>query len=463
MGVTVKAAEVRTADPKVVSRLKDIVGGDRVVTSVEELVVYGYDATLPEYLPDVIVFPDTAQQVSEILKFANQEKIPVYPRGAGTNLSGGSVPLRGGIVLVLAKMNRILEVNQENLYAVVEPGVVNADFQAHLQPMGLFYPPDPASMNVCTLGGNVAEGSGGPRCLKYGVTRDYILGLEVVLPTGEIIRTGGVTVKNSTGYDLTRLFVGSEGTLGVVTKITCRLLPIFEDKKTMLAVFSDIGEASATVGAIISAGIIPLTLELMDNILINCSEDFVGAGLPRDAEAILLIEVDGFREALDRQVKQIISICNEHGAREVRQATTPEEVNKLWLARRTVIGAVARVRPSYSLQDITVPRSKLPTIVRRIGEISKKYDLPIGVLAHAGDGNLHPLVLFDKRNDEEHDRVLRAEQEICRAALDLGGTLSGEHGIGLSKKDLLPMEFPPEMMDLTHGHLCRVIRTDHKV
>ncbi|MCL4458539.1 MAG: FAD-binding protein [Chloroflexi bacterium] len=434
---------------RVIDRLKEILGASAVLTSAEDRLFYSYDATMPEYLPDAVVFPLNTEHVQQVLRLANELKIPLVPRGAGTNLSGGSLPVNGGIVLCLTKMARILEIDQENLTAVVEPGVVNAHLQIAVASYGLFYPPDPASMNVCTLGGNVAECSGGPRCLKYGVTRDYVLGLEIVLANGEIIHTGGRVVKNVTGYDLTRLFIGSEGTLGVVTKIILRLLPLPEAKKTLLAIFDHIGAAGAAVSAIIAAGIVPTTLELMDNLLIQCAEDFVSAGLPRDAQAVLLIEVDGFAESLDRQVQQIETICRQNMVREVRQARTAKEVDDLWLARRSVIGAVARLRPSYHLQDITVPRSQLPAIIAKIGEISQKYGLPIGNLAHAGDGNLHPLILFDKRNKDEVARVQFAEREIFAAALEMGGTLSGEHGIGLEKRDYLPLAYSPLEMHLT--------------
>ncbi|MDO8670666.1 MAG: FAD-linked oxidase C-terminal domain-containing protein [Dehalococcoidia bacterium] len=432
----------------VIQQLQTAVGKDAVISSREELLVYSYDATLPEFRPDVVVFPTTAEQVAEILKLANEHKLPVVPRGAGTNLSGGSLALDGGIILCLSRMTRILAIDRDNLVVIVEPGVVNAELQAALAPLGLFYPPDPASMNVCTLGGNVAENSGGPRCLKYGVTRDYVLGLEVVLPTGEIIHTGGSVMKNCTGYDFTRLFVGSEGTLGVVTRITLRVLPLPEAKKTMLAVFDSVADASNAVSAIIARGIIPTTLELMDRILISCAEDFVHVGLPKDAAAVLLIEIDGFRESLDRQVLQVEAVCQANRVREIRHATTGKEVDDLWLARRTVIGALARLEPNYSLQDVTVPRSKLPAIVARIGEVSAKFDIRIGVLAHAGDGNLHPIVLFDERKTGDLAKVHAAEEEICRAALALGGTLSGEHGIGLSKRQHLPLEYGPVEMSL---------------
>lgn len=432
----------------VVKQLEAAINREAVITAPEELLMYSYDATLPEFRPDVVVFPTTTEHVASVMKLANEHGLAVVPRGAGTNLSGGSLPLKGGIVLCLSRMTKIVEIDRENLVAVVEPGVVNAELQSALLPFGLFYPPDPASMSACTLGGNVAENSGGPRCLKYGVTKDYVLGLEVVLPTGEVIHTGGSVMKNCTGYDLTRLFVGSEGTLGVVTKITVRLLPLPEAKKTMLAIFNSVVDASSAVSAIIAHGIIPTTLELMDNFLIRFTEDFVHVGLPKDAEALLLIEVDGFKESLDKQIEKIGSICHESRAREVRHATTPAEVDKLWLARRSAIGAVARALPNYSVQDVTVPRSKLPAIVKRIAEISAKHDIPIGVLAHAGDGNLHPIVLFDQKNEGDVAKVQAAEEEICRAALALGGTLTGEHGIGLSKRHFLPMEYGPTEMAL---------------
>jgi len=437
--------------PSLIQQLEEIVGKEHVLTEEEDLLLYSYDASFPEFRPEVVVFPRTTEEVSRIMALASEEGVPVVPRGAGTGLSGGTLPLRGGIVLCLSKMNRIVNIDTDNLVAEVEPGLVNAHFQAALAFYGLFYPPDPASMKVCTLGGNVAENAGGPRCLKYGVTRDYVLGLEVVLPDGEVIHTGGCVIKNTTGYDLTRLFVGSEGTLGVVTRITLRVMPLPEDKRTMLAIFDSLDAASRAVSAIIAAGIIPTTLEMMDNLLIQCAEDFVHVGLPRDAAAMLLIEVDGAKEALGPQVEAIKQICQQEGVRDVRVATSAREVDMLWLARRTVIGAVARVRPSLILQDVTVPRSRLPAMVSRIVEISRKHELPIGVLAHAGDGNLHPLILFDGRNPGELKRVKEAEKEIFAASLELGGTLTGEHGIGLTKREYLPWQLKPREMEITRG------------
>lgn len=435
----------------ILRELESIVGEGNVLTEEIDLILYSYDASFPESKPDAVVFPRTVEEVSRIMSLASAERIPVIPRGAGTGLSGGAVPVKGGIILSLTRMTRILKIDTENLVVEVEPGVVNSHLQMALAPYGLFYPPDPASMKVCTLGGNVAENAGGPRCLKYGVTKDYVLGLEAVLPDGEVIHTGGQVIKNTSGYDLTRLFVGSEGTLGIITKITLRVLPIPEAKRTMLAIFDSLEAASMTVSAIIAAGIIPTTLELMDNLLIRCAEDFTHVGLPTDAEALLLIEVDGAKEALAPQVQAIENICRKEGVREVRLATSAAEVDRLWLARRTVIGAAARVRPSLVLQDVTVPRSLLPEMVSRIVKTSQKVGLPIGVLAHAGDGNLHPIILFDSRIPGELDKVHQAEREIFASALELGGTLTGEHGIGLTKREFFSWQFSPREVEVTRS------------
>jgi len=410
----------------VVQSLVDIVGQENLLADNMDRFLYSYDASFPELWPEVVVFPRTTKAISRIMALASEERIPVVPRGAGTGLSGGSVPAQGGIVLCLTKMNRILNIDAGNLIADVEPGVINAHLQAAAAPYRLFYPPDPASMKVCTLGGNVAEDAGGPKCFKYGVTRNYVLGLEVVLPDGRIIETGGSVVKNTTGYDLTRLFIGSE-------------------------LFDSLDAASKTVSAIIAEGIIPSALEMMDNLLIRCAEDFVHVGLPTDAAAMLLIEVDGAQEALAAEAEAVERVCRREGVREIRVANTPAEADRLWLARRTVIGSAGRLRPSLVLQDVTVPPSVLPTMVARIVEVSKKYDLPIGVLAHAGDGNLHPLILFDERNPDEMRREAEAEKEIFAAALELDGTLTGEHGVGLTKLEYLPWQLKPPVIDITRG------------
>ena len=425
----------------VINKLKDILGDINVVTDRVNLISYGYDATLLTQLPLGIVFPKSTQQVVDVVKFLNEVKIPLVPRGAGTNLSGGSLPVHESVVICFTRMKRILEIDKDNFVAVVEPGVVNFDLQESLDKMGYYYPPDPASYKAATMGGNVGECSGGPRCFKYGVTRDYVLGLEIVLPSGKVIETGGRNWKSEAGYDLTRLFVGSEGTLGYITKIIVRVLPKPQAKRTMLAIYDKVEDASQTVSAIVAAGIIPTTLEMMDNLLINTAEDHCNAGLPRDAGALLIIEVDGYDVDLDAQVQLIGEICQKAKVREFKIARTAKEVDQLWLARRIVIGSVARRAPSYSLQDITIPRSTFPKMVDGILNTSKKFNLDIGILAHAGDGNFHPLVLFDQRNEEQVHRVHAAEVEMVRIALDLKGTMSGEHGIGVLKKEYLHLEF----------------------
>ena len=438
-------------NPSVIQRLEGIVGKENLMTQDEDLYLFRYDASLPESQPDAVAFPRTTEATSRIMALASEEGIPVAPRGAGTGLSGGSVPVYGGIALCMSKMNRILNIDSDNLVAEVESGLINAHLQAAAAPHNLFYPPDPASMKVCTLGGNVASDAGGPKCFKYGVTKNYILGLEVVLPDGEAIHTGGCVVKNTTGYDLTRLFVGSEGTLGIVTKIILRLMPIPEGKRTMLVLFDSLDAASRTVSAIVSAGIVPSALEMMDNLLIRCAEDFVHIGLPTDAAALLLIEVDGAEGGLQSQVDAIEKVCREIGVRDWRAASSAAETDALWLARRTIIGAAGRLRPSLVLQDVTVPRTKLPEMVARTVAVSKKYDLPIGVLAHAGDGNLHPLMLFDARNPGELEREKAAEKEIFTAALELNGTLTGEHGVGLTKRDYLSWQLSPREVAANRG------------
>lgn len=437
-------------NPTVIARLKEIVGAKNVSATKVQQINYGFDATLPQYRPETVVFATTTEQVSKIMKLAQEYQIPVTPRGAATNLSGGTLPVSGGIVLSLTKMNKILEIDTENLVCVVEPGVINQDLQNALAGTGYFYPPDPASMKVCTIGGNIAECAGGPRCLKLGVTRDYILGLEVVWPDGRVSTLGG-RFAGDRDLDLVRLIVGSEGMLGIVTKAWLRLKPVSEAKKTMLAVYNEVEDASKTVSDIIAKGIIPLTLEFMDNLLINCAEDFAHIGLPRDAGAILIIEVDGYAPELARQVETIQKMCEANNARDFQIANSAAEVDQLWTARRVVIGAVARKRPSYSLQDVTVPRSNFPAISRAVVEAGKKYNLSVGILAHAGDGNLHPLVLFDARDEDEVARVHKAEEDICRAALELGGTISGEHGIGILKMPFMEWQFPPAAMDLVKG------------
>ncbi|MDA8228168.1 MAG: FAD-binding protein [Desulfitobacterium hafniense] len=424
----------------IVQKIKDIVGNDNVLTSLEERICYSYDGTFQRGIPELVVFPADTKEVMEILKLANKEKFPVFPRGAGTGLSGGSIPISSGVALVLIRMNKIKEISPEDMLAVVEPGVVTGHFHQEVEKLGLFYPPDPASLKTCTMGGNVAENAGGPMAFKYGVTKDYVLGLEVVTPQGEIMHVGGRTVKNVTGYDLTRLLTGSEGTLGIVTEITVRLLPKPKEKRTALVIFDKLGDAASTISAIICNGVIPATLELMDQITINCVENYNHLGLPLDAEAILLIEVDGGKSQVEVDIKVIEEICENYHCRTIQIASLAEEREKLWKARRAVSSAIVQLNPTKISEDATVPRSKIPEMVRRLREIAEKYKLHLPVFGHAGDGNLHPNILADKGNKEEMERVEKAVEEIFLAALELRGTLSGEHGIGIMKKPYLQWE-----------------------
>jgi glycolate oxidase len=427
-------------DKSIVKQISQIAGKENVFEDKETKICYSYDATNIRFLPDLIVFPRTPQQISEIVKLANEHGFPVIPRGAGTGFTGGTLPVEGGVVLVLTKMNKILRIDPENLLAVVEPGVVTYDLQQEVEKIGLFYPPDPASLKTSTLGGNVAECAGGPRAVKYGVTKDFVLGLEAVLPTGEIISAGVQTVKSVVGYDLTKLLVGSEGTLAVITKIILRLLPLPKAKRTMLAIFPDIEGAATTVSQIISSRIIPTTLEFMDNSTIRCVEDFLHMGLPVDAGALLIIEVDGAPEALQGEVEEIEKICRSNQAIETKVAKDKQEAEDLWRARRAVSSAVVKLNPTKINEDVTVPRSKVAEILRRVEAISKKHNLIIVNFGHAGDGNIHVNVLIDKRKPGESERAHEAVKEIFKAALELGGTLSGEHGIGITKAPYLGME-----------------------
>ena len=427
-------------DKGIIQGIKNIVGKENVAEDKETRICYSYDATNLRYLPDLIVYPFNREQISAILKLANEARFPVIPRGAGTGFTGGTLPVEGGVVLVLTKMNRVLQIDPENLVAVVEPGVVTYHLQQEVEKISLFYPPDPASLKSSTIGGNVAECAGGPRAVKYGVTKDYVLGLEVVLPTGEIITTGAQTVKSVVGYDLTKLLVGSEGTLGIITKIILRLLPLPKAKRTMLAMFPNIEAAATTVSQIISSRIIPTTLEFMDNATIRCVEDYLHMGLPVEAGALLIIEVDGAPEVLNGEVGEIQKICQANRAIETKVAKDDREAEELWKARRAVSSAVVKLNPTKINEDVTVPRSKVANLLRQMEAISKKHNLIIVNFGHAGDGNIHVNVLIDRRKPGEEERAHLAVKEIFEATLGLGGTLSGEHGIGITKAPYLAME-----------------------
>ncbi len=430
-------------DKHTVDTLMQIVGPQNVATDPQDLLCYSYDATQMEFRPDAVVYPADAEEVAQILKLANSERFAVFPRGAGSGFTGGALPKGGGIVLVTTRMNRIIRIDTENLVAEVEPGVVTEEFQMAVEKLGLFYPPDPASLKFSTLGGNVAENAGGPRAVKYGVTRDFVMGLEVVLPTGEIILTGGETYKGVVGYDLTRLVVGSEGTLGVITRIIFKLLPLPEAKKTMLTIFDSIDGAARAVSAIIGAKIIPTTLEFMDHATLQCVDRRFSLGLPEAARAVLLIEVDGDRDLIERQAARIHEVVKPLGLVEFKVAKDAAEAEGLWKVRRLVSPSLRDVNPTKYNEDIVVPRSKVPDVIRKIDAIAKKYDIPIVNFGHAGDGNIHVNVMIDKEVPGQEEKAHAAIEEVFRAALELGGTMSGEHGVGLAKQPYIGLELKP--------------------
>lgn len=420
------------------ARLRQIVGEQYYRDDQEARVAHSYDGTpMLQSLPDGVIYPESTAQVSEIMKVLSEYKVPIVSRGSGSNLCGGTVPIQGGIVMVMHRMNKILEVDTENLTAIVQPGIITAEFIAHIEALGLFYPPDPSSMKISTIGGNIAECSGGLRGLKYGTTKDYVIGLEAVLANGEIIRTGGKLMKDVAGYDLTKLLVGSEGTLAIITEATLKLIPPPATKKTMLAMYKDLYGAARTVSRIIEAKIIPATLEFMDNPTIRVVDDFAKLGLPRDMEAILLIEQDGAAEMVERDIARIKEICESENADRVEVAETREEADKLLTARRSAFTALARLRPTTILEDATVPRSRIADMVLRINEIARKYNVTIATFGHAGDGNLHPTATTDARDKDEVHRVEQAFEEIFEAAIALGGTITGEHGVGTVKAPFL--------------------------
>src|SRR5271156_2828996 len=425
--------------PGVIGDLQRLLGSANVLTKEEDLITYSFDGTAAlRQMPGCVVFASTTQEVREVLLFANTAKIPVVTRGSGTGLSGGSLPSPGCIVLCTVKMCQILELDRANLTMLVEPGVTTLTIADAASAANLFYPPDPGSMKISTIGGNVAENSGGLRGLKYGVTRNYVMGLEIVLPDGEVMWLGNKCVKDVAGYSLKDLFIGSEGTLGVITKVLLRLIPKPAAKKTMVATFAQMDRAADAVSAIIAAHIIPCTLEFLDRTTIHCVEDYAKIGLPLDCEALLLMETDGHPAAVADEAARMEQICREKGCLEVRVARDEAEGNKLASARRSAFSALARVAPTTILEDATVPRSELATMIRFVEALAKKYKLRIGTFGHMGDGNLHPTFLTDERNHEEMHRVEEAFKEIFDEAVRLGGTITGEHGVGLAKKSFLP-------------------------
>jgi glycolate oxidase len=439
-------------DISYIELLNKIVGSTNTLTSKEDLVTYSYDATtIWKHLPDVVVFPLKTEHVSQILKLAYEKRIPVTTRGGGTNLSGGSIPIKGGIVLCTTKMNRIINVKKENLSAEVEAGVNLQDFNNTLAREGLFYPPDPQSAQGCTLGGTLAENASGPLGVKYGVTKQYLLGMEVVLADGEIVELGGQTIKNRMGFELASLFAGSEGMLGVITRVIVRLLPLPVSQQTMIAVFRDVETAGETVSQIIGSGVIPAKIEFVDNWFLRRIEDMTHLGLPVEEEALLLIQCDGDPKVVEQEITKIIAVCQKMGAKEARAARDNQEAAMLWQARKSSFGAVYSSAPTVMGEDLTVPRDKIAPLIRRFREIGKKYGLEIPIVGHAGDGNLHPNILTNINDREGFAIALKAAEEMVKATIELGGVLSGEHGIGLEKQAFIKLAINPGALKLMKG------------
>lgn len=431
-------------DQMVLDKLIQKLGKANVVSEREDLLVLGYDATPGLYhSPDVVVYPTNTEQVVEAMQIAREAKLPITPRGSGSGLSGGSIPVKGGMVLCLNRMNKIIEIDEENLTATAQAGVITLDLANAVLEKGLFYPPDPASQKISTIGGNVMEDAGGLRCLKYGVTGDYVMALKCVLPDGSVITTGGKSVKDVAGYSFKDLLISSEGTLAVITEVTVRLIPPPQDKRTMLAYFDDIKTAGKAVSSIIAAKIIPSTMEIMDKTTINCVEDYVSIGLPRNIAALLLIEVDGHPAVVEEDSAKVVDVLKKVGAIEVSMAKSAEEAFELATARRFALSAMARVSPSTLMEDATVPRSYMPETFAEIERLAKKYDLTVGTFGHAGDGNLHPTVLCDERDADQMKRAHAFFDDLYAKVLSWGGTVSGEHGIGIAKRDYLARQVGP--------------------
>lgn len=436
---------MRAAD--LVKKLKKIAGKDAVLDHAEDLMLYEYDGGVDRGRPEVVCFPQTTEQVSEILKLATKRGVPIVPRGAGTGLSGGSIARTGGIVLGFSRMNRILEMDIENQRATVQPGVVNLDLTKAVEKSGFYFAPDPSSQKACTIGGNVAENSGGPHTLANGVTVNHVTGLEVVMPDGRIVELGG-KANDACGYDLTGFFVGSEGTLGIATQITVKLTKLPEAVATLLAIYNTVDDAANSVVALTAASITPAALEMLDGWTLRTVEAATPAGYPLDSGAVLLIELEGVREQVEEDADAVKDICSKAGAREVRRAADEAERQRLWMGRKNAFGAVGRISPSYYVQDGVIPRTKIPQTLAHIESVGKKYGLQIGNIFHAGDGNLHPLILFDPRSKEQTEKTLAAGKEILEYCISVGGSITGEHGVGMEKMDFMPLMFSEESMEV---------------
>jgi glycolate oxidase len=433
-----RMSEARKAE--VIAELSTLLGARYILHSSYDLTMYEYDASIERGKPEIVAIPSNSTEVAAIVKIAARYAVPVVPRGAGTGLSGGAIPIYGGIVIVFTRMNHILEIDYANLRAVVQPGLVNLHLSTALTPKGFYYVPDPSSQRSCTIGGNVGENAGGPHTLIYGVTTNHVLGLEIVTADGAILEVGGWT-QDTPGYDLTGLLIGSEGTLCIVTKIIVRIVPVAEAVKTMIAVFDTMDDASTTVSEIIASGVIPAAIEMMDELILQAVEADTHAGYPTDAAAVLLMETEGLRECVATEIAQIVAICNKNAARIVRIAQDENERQLLWAGRKNAFGAVGRISPEFYVQDGVVPRTKLPAVLHRISEICSSYGLRVGNVFHAGDGNLHPLILFDSQIPGEIERVRKAGHEILQVCADAGGTITGEHGVGIEKQAEMALIF----------------------
>lgn len=425
---------------EVVQELRALLGARYVLHTPYDLMLYEYDASIDRSLPDIVVLPACTEDVAAIVKIAAHHSVPVVPRGAGTGLSGGAIPIYGGIIIVFTRMNQILEIDYDNLRAIVQPGLVNLHLSNALNPQGFYYVPDPSSQRSCTIGGNTGENAGGPHTLLYGVTTNHVLGLEIVTPEGDIVDVGGWT-QDTPGYDLTGLLIGSEGTLCIVTKIIVRIVHLSEAVKTLVGVFNTMDDASNTVSEIIATGVIPAAIEMMDQMILQAVEADTHAGYPMDAAAVLLMEAEGLTEGVTEQVEQIVSICHKHHARAVRIAANETERQLFWAGRKNAFGAVGRISPEFYVQDGVVPRTRLPYVLRRVSEICDSYGLRVGNVFHAGDGNLHPLILFDSQIPGEVERVRKAGHEILEVCAEVGGSITGEHGVGLEKQEEMALIF----------------------
>jgi glycolate oxidase len=430
-----------------INELEKLLGVSSVLYQPEDTLLYEYDGSVEKGRPDLVVFPESTENVSQIVKLAAKYNVPVVGRGAGTGLSGGALARTGGVMIVFARMNRILELDAENQRAVVQPGVVNYELTRAAEPHGLYFAPDPSSWKSCTIGGNVAENAGGPHTLAYGVTTNHVTALELVLPDGEIIRAGSKH-GDAPGYDLTGLFVGSEGTLALVTEITVKLSRKPEAVKTLLAIFDSVDDAADTVVDITARAITPSACEMLDGWTLRTVEDYIHAGFPMDSAAVLLIEVEGLAEAVSAQAAAVTEVCNAHHAREVRLARDHAERELLWKGRKNAFGALGRLAPSNYVLDGVIPRSKLPQALRRIQQIGEQFGFQIGNIFHASDGNLHPILLYDPRDAAQFERALQASAEIIRYCVEVGGALTGEHGVGMEKSELMPLLFSDADLDL---------------